>query len=169
MTLAKITVTGKVTKNPEKRFTQSNIAITDFVMDINPQDETLVRVIALGGFLADKAADVLKVGDTALVDGRMHTATVKTTSGKDRRIIEINASSIEKVSVESGENQGWGQGMQSSNAYNAGGGANAGYQQRQNPTPVQNMQPQVPKSNDIVQFAVEEISEDLIDEDEIPF
>lgn len=169
MTLAKITVTGKVTKNPEKRFTQSNVAITDFVMDINPQDETLVRVIALGGFLADKAADVLKVGDTALVDGRMQTATVKTTSGKDRRIIEINASSIEKISIESGENQGWGRTSQGSGSYNAGGNAGSGYQQRQNPAPAQNIQPQAPKSSDIVQFAVDEISEDLIDEDEIPF
>ena len=36
MTLAKITVSGKITKNPEKRFTQNNLAITSFVIDVNP-------------------------------------------------------------------------------------------------------------------------------------
>ena len=42
---------------------------------------------------------------------------------------------------------------------------NSAMQSAPSPAPVQN----VPKSSDIVQFAVDEISEDLIDEDEIPF
>ncbi len=144
MTLAKITVTGKITKNPEKRFTQNNLAITSFVMDINPQDETLVRVFAMGN-LADRAADTIKMGDTVLVDGRMQTASVKSTNGKDRKIIEINAAAVEKIMLDN-----------SSVAYSA--------PQSQ---PTQNTA--APKSSDIVQFAVDEISEDLIDEDEIPF
>ena len=107
MTLAKITVSGTVVKNPEKRFTQNNLAITSFVMDANPQDETLVRVFALGN-LADKAADMLKMGDTVLVDGRLQTANAKTTNGKERKIIEINASSVDKISILSeGGNSGY--------------------------------------------------------------
>ena len=155
MTLAKITVTGTVTKNPEKRFTQNNIAITSFVMDVNPQDETLVRVFALGN-LADRAADTVKMGDTVLVDGRLQTANAKTTNGKERKIIEISATVVEKISMLSD-------------------GSNAGYSNdNQNAAP---MQPapqsapaaQAPAQKEIVQFAVDEISEDLIDEDEIPF
>ena len=48
MSLAKIFITGKVVKNPEKRFTQNDLPITDFTIDINPQDESLVRVVAIG-------------------------------------------------------------------------------------------------------------------------
>jgi len=157
MTLAKITVSGTVTKNPEKRFTQNNLAITSFVMDVNPQDETLVRVFALGN-LADKAADILKLGDTVLVDGRMQTASVKTTNGRERKIIEINASSIDKISILSeSTNTGYSGYSQSAPAQNAGQSA------------PQNAAPQAPAQKEIVQFAVDEISEDLIDEDEIPF
>lgn len=153
MTLARITVSGKVTKSPEKRFTQSNLAITSFVMDVNPQDETLVRVVALGG-LADKAADTLKIGDTVLVDGRMQTASVKSTNGRERRIIEINASSVDKVIFET-------EGYQQSGGY----ASNAGSA----PVKTQSAPQEAPKNADIVQFAVDEMSEDLIDEDEIPF
>lgn len=150
MTLAKITVTGKITKAPEKRFTQSNIALTSFVIAVSDsfsQDETLVRVMAWGN-LADRAADIVKEGDCVLVDGRLQTANVKTSNGRDRRIFEINASSIEKIIL-------------------AEGAPTGGYSQMpaQAPAPVQSAQ----KSSDIVQFAVDEISEDLIDEDEIPF
>ena len=141
MTLAKITVSGTVVKNPEKRFTQNNIAITSFVMDVNPQDETLVRVFALGN-LADKAADMLKMGDTVLVDGRLQTA------------------SVDKISILSeGGNSGY-----SSYGQNAAPAQTA----PQNMQPAPQAQTQ-PAQKEIVQFAVDEISEDLIDEDEIPF
>lgn len=96
MTLAKIVVSGKVTKNPEKRFTQNNIAITSFVMDINPNDETLVRVVAIGS-LADRIESEVSIGDVVLVDGRPQIETFKADSGKEKRYIEINASTIEKM------------------------------------------------------------------------
>lgn len=99
MTLAKIVVSGKVTKNPEKRFTQNNIAITSFVMDINPSDETLVRVVALGN-LAERAESEISAGDTVLVDGRPQIETFKADSGKDKRYVEISATTIEKLSGE---------------------------------------------------------------------
>lgn len=159
MTLAKITVSGTVVKNPEKRFTQNNIAITSFVMDVNPQDETLVRVFALGN-LADKAADMLKMGDTVLVDGRLQTASAKTTNSRERKIIEISASSVDKISILSeGGNSGY-----SSYGQNAAPAQTA----PQNMQPAPQAQTQ-PAQKEIVQFAVDEISEDLIDEDEIPF
>lgn len=135
MSLAKIVVTGTVTKNPEKRFTQNNLAVTSFVMDINREDETLVRVIAVGA-LADRTADTVKTGDVVIVDGRLQTENVKTTSGKDKKNVSITAAAVEKIS-----------------------GAQSNQSQAQ---PAQ-------KPEAIVQFATEEIAEDLIDEDEIPF
>lgn len=152
MTLAKITVTGKITKAPEKRFTQSNIALTSFVIAVSDsfsQDETLVRVMAWGN-LADRAADSVKEGDCVLVDGRLQTANVKTSNGRERRIFEINASSVEKIILA--------EGVQADN-----------FNRMQNSAPVSAPVQNAPKNSDIVQFAVDEISEDLIDEDEIPF
>ncbi len=153
MTLAKITVTGKITRTPEKRFTQSNIALTSFVIAVNDsfsQEETLVRVMAWGN-LADRAADSVKEGDCVLVDGRLQTANVKAANGREKKIFEINASSIEKIILADVQQAGGFSQVQASAAPSA--------------QPVSNPQ----KSSDIVQFAVDEISEDLIDEDEIPF
>lgn len=97
MTLAKIVVTGKVTKNPEKRFTQNNLAVASLIVDINPQEETLVRVSAIGA-IADRISETVSMGDTVIVDGRLQMETVKTTSGKERKVATINASSVEKIS-----------------------------------------------------------------------
>ena len=133
MTLAKIVVTGKVVKNPEKRFTQNNLAITSLIVDVNPQDETLLRVTAIGA-LADRVAETVSMNDTVIVDGRLQMETVKTTNGKERKVATVNASTIEKIS--------------------AGAAASPSAQ--------------TSKEN-VVQFSTEEIAEDLIDPDEIPF
>ena len=137
MTLAKIVVTGKVVKNPEKRFTQNNLAITNLIVDINPQDETLVRVSAIGA-LADRTAETVQLNDTVIIDGRLQMENVKTTSGKDKKVATITASNIEKI----------------------GASADAG-----NLSATQTQA----KNEPVVQFSTEEIAEDLIDPDEIPF
>ena len=137
MTLAKIVVTGKVVKNPEKRFTQNNLAITNLIVDINPQDETLVRVSAIGA-LADRAAETVQLNDTVIIDGRLQMENVKTTSGKDKKVATITASNIEKIGA----------------AADAGNLSAAQTQAKNEP---------------VVQFSTEEIAEDLIDPDEIPF
>ena len=134
MTLAKVFITGKVVKNPEKRFTQNDLPITRFTIDANPQDETLVRVFIVGNS-AETVEQTVKMGDSVLVEGRLQTNTVKTTSGKDRKIFEINASTVEKISG----------------------------------TSAQSPQSTAAKESNLVQFSTEEMSEDLIDEDEIPF
>ena len=134
MTLAKVFITGKVVKNPEKRFTQNDLPITSFTIDANPQDETLVRVFIVGNS-GETVEQSVKMGDSVLVEGRLQTNTVKTTSGKDRKIFEINASTVEKISG----------------------------------TSAQSPQSTAAKESNLVQFSTEEMSEDLIDEDEIPF
>ncbi len=136
MALAKIVVDGIVVKTPEKRFTQNNLPITNFTLNINQKEETLVRVIAIGN-LAEVVAQDVANGDRVIVDGRLQVETFKTQDGKDKRIIEINASTIEKI----GSTQELGSGSKAAPA----------------------------KSENIVQFADQELVEDLIDEDEIPF
>lgn len=135
MTLAKIVVSGTVTKSPEKRFTQNNVAITSFVMNINPQDETVVRVMALGA-LAERVAETVSMGDAVIVDGRPQIEAVKSASGKDKRVVEINASAVEKLGADSSASSA---------------------------------RPQAARSENIVQFATEDLTDEPIDEDEIPF
>ena len=93
MALAKIVVDGIVVKTPEKRFTQNNLPITNFTLNINQKEETLVRVIAIGN-LAEVTAQEITKDDRVIVDGRLQVETFKTQDGKDKRIIEINASYI---------------------------------------------------------------------------
>ena len=96
MTIARATVSGKVYRTPEKRFTTNNIPITDFTLNISDKDELLVRVVALGN-LAEIAAKEVAKSDSVVVEGRLQLATVQTSSGAERKVMEINASSLEKL------------------------------------------------------------------------
>ena len=46
MSLAKSVVTGTVYRAPEKRFTQNNIAVSGFVLNIGEREEILMRVVS---------------------------------------------------------------------------------------------------------------------------
>jgi len=139
MTLSKIVASGIIVSNPEKRFSQNNFPVLSFSMDLNPENETVVRVIRIGS-AAEAIADKISKGDTVLVEGQPQIETVKGENGKDKRIFVINASNIQKVKFE---------GTESETRQSESAGAQ--------------------KSDEIVQFADDEITENLIDEDEIPF
>ena len=134
MTLAKAFVTGVVVKAPEKRFTQNDMAVAGMTVNIDQNNETLLRVIAFGN-LADVVTSTVAEGDSVAVEGKLQANTYKLPNGKDKKIYEISANSIEKIS------------------------AAASNPVAQSAT----------KSENIVSFNQDEISQDLIDEDEIPF
>ena len=46
MSIAKSVVTGTVHRAPEKRFTQNNVAVSSFVLNIGEKEEMLIRVIS---------------------------------------------------------------------------------------------------------------------------
>ena len=100
MSLAKSVVTGTVYRQPEKRFSQNNVAVSAFVLNIDDRDEMLLRIISKRNSL-DEVVSSLSKGDKVLVEGRLQTATVKMDDGSDKRIDEIDANSIEKISGES--------------------------------------------------------------------
>ena len=133
MSFAKAFVSGTVVKAPEKRFTQNDMAIAGFSLNIDPQNETILRVVAFGN-LAENVSATVTQGDEVLVEGRLQINTYKLPNGKDKKVFEINANAVEKM------------GAGSSKATAA----------------VQN-------SENIVSFNQDEIAQDLIDEDEIPF
>lgn len=133
MSLAKSVVTGTVYRTPEKRFTQNNVGVSAFVMNIGDRDEMLIRIISKRNSL-DEIVSSLNKGDKVLVEGRLQTATVKSDDGTEKRIYEIDANTIER----------WGEITTSSGNLDLGG-------------------------EDIVKFESDDMSNELINEDEIPF
>lgn len=101
MSLAKAVVTGSLYRAPEKRFTQNNVAVSAFILNIADRDEMLVRVLAKRTSL-DEIVSTLEKGDNVLVEGRLQTAAVKMDDGTEKRIYEIEANAIEKMSESSG-------------------------------------------------------------------
>jgi len=103
--LSKIVITGKVVRNPEKRFTSNNLPITSFTINIGAEnEEKLVKVLAMGK-LAETTAETVKKGTGIVVEGRLQTATVKTESGADKKIVEINAQGIEVIGTSEGSQE----------------------------------------------------------------
>ena len=134
MTLAKAFITGAVVKAPEKRFTQNDMAIAGFTINFDPANEGLIRIVAFGQ-LAETIASTINIGDSVAVEGRLQINSYKLPNGKDKKVFEISANSVEKISAT--------QGMASNSA--------------------------VAQNDNIVSFNQDEIAQDLIDEDEIPF
>lgn len=132
MSIAKSVVTGTVYRAPEKRFTQNNIAVSAFVLNIGEREETLIRVVSRRTALDDVVSSISK-GERVLVEGRLQTATVKMDDGSEKRIYEIDANTIERL----GE---------------AGEVSNSNF-----------------GTEEIVKFESDDMSNELINEDEIPF
>ena len=134
MTFAKAVVTGTIYRAPEKRFTQNNIPVSSFVLNIGDKEEMLLRIIAKRTSL-DEVVSSLGKDDRVLVEGKLQITTVKNENGAERKIFEIDANTVEPMSAVSGVSK------PSSSANN----------------------------DEIVKFAQEEFSDELIGEDEIPF
>ena len=98
MALAKAVVTGSVFRAPEKRFTQNNIPVSSFVLNIGEREEMLIRVIVRRTALDEVVSSISK-DDRVLVEGRLQITTVKSDTGAERRIFEIDANTIEMMGV----------------------------------------------------------------------
>ena len=96
MSLAKAVVTGTVFRAPEKRFTQNNIPVSSFVINIGDREEMLLRVVVRRTAL-DEAVSALCKDDRVLVEGQLQITTVKGENGAERRIFEIDANTIESM------------------------------------------------------------------------
>lgn len=101
MSLAKAVVTGSVFRAPEKRFTQNNVPVSSFVLNIGEREEMLIRVVAKRAALDEVVSGISK-DDRVLVEGRLQITSVKNDSGAERRIYEIDANAIEMMGASSG-------------------------------------------------------------------
>ena len=96
MSLAKAFVSGTVVKAPEKRFTQNDMAIAAFTVNVDKNAQTLIRVSTFGQLA--ETVSMLNVNDNVAIEGRLQVNTYKTPSGKDKKVFEITANAVEKMS-----------------------------------------------------------------------
>ena len=96
MAFAKAVVTGTVFRAPEKRFTQNNVPVSSFVLNIGDREEMLIRVV-VGRAALDEVVSGISKNDRVLVEGRLQITTVKNESGAERRIYEIDSNTIEMM------------------------------------------------------------------------
>lgn len=94
MSLAKAVVTGIVYKTPKTGFTQNNVAVSSFVLNIGTQDETLVRVISKRQSLEEVVSSLTK-NQKVLVEGRLQNGISKMDDGTEKKVFEIEAATIE--------------------------------------------------------------------------
>lgn len=100
MAFAKAVVTGSIFRAPEKRFTQNNVPVSSFVLNIGEREEMLLRVVVKRTAL-DEVVSALSKDDRVLVEGRLQITTVKSDNGSERRIFEIDANTIEMMGANS--------------------------------------------------------------------
>ncbi len=94
MTISKAVISGIVVRDAEKRFSNSGLAVTNFTLNIDEQNETLLRVIAIGN-LAELAEQQMKKGKKVIVEGRLQTNSFKNDNGEDKKIYELQASAFD--------------------------------------------------------------------------
>ena len=100
MSLAKAVVTGIVYKTPKTGYTQNNVAVSSFVLNIGTTDETLVRVISKRQALEEVVSGLSK-NQKVLVEGRLQNGISKMDDGTEKRVFEIEASTIELMGAAS--------------------------------------------------------------------
>ena len=104
MSLSSITISGTLKEDPEKKFTPSNIAITNLKLEIcfvprgsgvqpGTISSQIVRVNAWRD-LAEYCEQKLKAGDKVIVTGRAMINAFTTNDGKKKRVLEVDATSI---------------------------------------------------------------------------
>ena len=98
--LNKLTIIGKVGRNPEKRFTQSGKAVANFSVMVNRswrtasgeqhEEQEWFTVVAWDR-LADICYSLLKKDILVYIEGPVHTRSWKDDNGVTRSIIEVVA------------------------------------------------------------------------------
>ena len=99
MSLANFAFSGTIKKNPEKRFTPTNIAVANLTVEVSymQRGQNLsaqqIRVNAWRD-LAEFCEQKLKAGDKVLITGRAMINAYTTNDGKKKRALEVDANSI---------------------------------------------------------------------------
>lgn len=128
--LNRVILIGRLTKDPELRYTPSGVAVTQFTLAVdrpfNSQSgerEADFIPIVTWRQLAETCANYLRKGRLTAVEGRMQVRNYENNEGKRVYVTEIIADNVRFL--ESGNREG---GAREEGSYNAGGnGGGGGY------------------------------------------
>ncbi|HID08938.1 TPA: single-stranded DNA-binding protein [Candidatus Micrarchaeota archaeon] len=102
--LNRIVLTGRLTADPELRYTQSGRAMVRFDIAVNRrvfnpdsnswEDETIYVPVIVWGKLAETCATYLQKGRLVGVDGRLRIRSFTTQEGEKRKVTEVVAQHV---------------------------------------------------------------------------
>ena len=99
----KVTLLGRLTKDPEVRYTQTGIAVTSFTLAVNrkfARDENRQAdfiPIVVWDKLAEICGNYLQKGRQVLIEGRIQIRSYDTQNGNKRYVTEVIAQEVEFV------------------------------------------------------------------------
>jgi len=98
----RVVIVGRLTHDPELRFTQNGIAVTRFSLAVDRpftnqqgERETDFLDVVVWRRQAENVAAYLKKGSLAAVDGRVQVRSYETSEGQKRKVWEIVADRVE--------------------------------------------------------------------------
>lgn len=130
----RIVLVGRLTKEPELRYTPNGVAVASFTLAVNRpfakegQQETDFLPIVVWRKQAENAANYLHKGSLAGVDGRVQTRNYENNEGRRVYVTEVLAESVQYLEPK-GTNHG---GQNSNNSNNGNSNASNGNGNRQN-------------------------------------
>jgi len=108
----RVLVMGRLTRNPDLRYTATGTAVTDFNLAINrsytttegkARRETCFVDVTVWRKLAELCGETLKKGSSVFVEGRLHLDTWKGPSGEKRNKLRVIAESVQFFDREEGK------------------------------------------------------------------
>lgn len=98
----RVVLSGRLTKDPELRYTPSGVAVATFTLAVNRQftngqgerEADFINIVAWRQ-LAELCANYLKKGQHSVLDGRLQTRSYENTEGKRVYVTEVVADNVE--------------------------------------------------------------------------
>ncbi|WP_170008572.1 single-stranded DNA-binding protein [Bacillus fonticola] len=176
--LNRIVLVGRLTKDPDLRYTPNGVAVATFTLAVNrpfsnQQGEKEADFIncVVWRKQAENVANFLKKGSLAGVDGRIQTRNFEGQDGRRVYITEVNAESVQFLEPRNAQGSGGGGGSVSpygepprEREYNGGGG----YSQQPQPSRQNNNQKDYTRLDDDDPFTKNGEPIDISDDD-LPF
>jgi len=114
--LNSVLVSGRLTRDPEQRFTQKGQGVTSFDLAVNRRykdavsgewkDNTVFVPVSVWGPMADRCKDKLRKGSPVLVEGNLVSSEYADKSGQKRKILRINARRVQFLFFGDGSDAG---------------------------------------------------------------
>jgi single-strand DNA-binding protein len=139
----RVVLVGRLTKDPELRYTPSGVAVATFTLAVNrtftnqqgEREADFINIVVWRK-AAENVANYLKKGSLAGIDGRVQTRNYEGQDGKRVYVTEVIAESVQFLDTRGGHGSGNGNTSGSNQNANTGqNGNNGGYSNNQQDDP----------------------------------